>query len=122
MTKAQAEELEDKFIFAVLLLIFYATITKKDFSFAPPSELAAQGFLGRGKRIKEKKNLGIIHSPSSALKGGQDFCATLQRKADRAQESLVPKKALQYTGNITQGSSKMDLEYTLLFPSLVGHS
>lgn len=49
MTKVQAKELkinEDKFVLTLLLLIFYATINKKYFSFAPLSERA--GSLGFG--------------------------------------------------------------------------
>lgn len=54
MTKVQPEELEDKFILAVLLLIFYAAITNKHFSLAPLSEaeLAVWGFLRKRKKNK----------------------------------------------------------------------
>lgn len=70
MTKVQAEELEDKSVLAVLLLIFYATINKKRLSFAPLAEAElATRFWGRRKRVKEKKS---ERSPSlrPALEGG----------------------------------------------------
>lgn len=56
MTKVQAEELQDKFILAVLLLIFYATINKKHFSFAPLSEAELTVcFFGERKKSKGEK-------------------------------------------------------------------
>lgn len=58
MTKVQVKELEDKFILAVLQLIFYARINKKCFSFAPLSEaeLAVWCF-GERKNNNAEKNL-----------------------------------------------------------------
>lgn len=119
MTKVQAKELEDKFILAVLQLIFYATINKKCFSFAPLSEaeLAVWCFGERKNNYAEK--IWAKPPPNPALKGRHNFCTTLQGGADRAQD--VPKKALPYTGNQMQASSDTDLESTLLFSSLVGH-
>lgn len=69
MTKVQAKELEDKFILAVLQLIFYATINKKRFSFAPLSEaeLAVRCFGERKNNHAEK--ISAKPSPNPALKG-----------------------------------------------------
>lgn len=123
MTKVQAEELEDKSVLAVLLLIFYATINKKCLSFAPLAEAElATRFWGRRKRVKEKKS-ERSPSPRPALEGGgRDSRRALQARAGGAQDTLGSKKALPHTGNQTRGSSDTDLESTLLFASLVGHT
>jgi len=56
-------------------------------------------FFGEKKKNKGEKS-GQSPSPNPALKeGGHDLRSTLQARADGAQDSLVSKKTLRYTGN-----------------------
>lgn len=116
MTKVQAKELEDKFILAVLQLIFYAKIIKKCFSFAPPSEAELAVWCFGERKNNNAEKVWANPSPNPAVKGQHRVCTALQGRADRAQDGLVPKK-----WNKMQASSDTDLETALLFFSLVGH-
>ena len=97
MTKVQAEELEDKFVLAVLPLIFYATINKKHFSFAPLSEAElAVCFFEESEKSKGEK---VWAKPLPLVQHGKGDMTSVQpsREGLTEQRTVLSPRKLFYT-------------------------